>query len=129
MIVEIRIPDQVYNEDPTYVSFFKQLQAMVDRMSVSHFKYGPIHSNATADLGNVDEFKNGLQRLSMYNSEMLDLKEVWKDRKRKTLNTGNTENLLDAANFFIIESLFPRHDKAHFRAQTSTQSPGLDYIS
>ena len=107
MQIVLTIPDQVWNEDPTYSIFFEKLQEMVNRMAMSHYKYGRIDNNAK--LGLIDEMKSGRKRLAMYEE------------------TGNTENLLDAANFFVIEATYPQHPKAHFKAQTSKQSPGLEY--
>lgn len=107
MDITLRIPDQVWNEDPTYPEYFKALQAMVDRMAMSHFKYGRIDNNAKC--AEVDEIASGMQRMDMYNL------------------TGNIENLYDAANFFVIESVYPKHKKAHFKSQTSSESPGLIY--
>jgi len=123
--ITIKIPDQVWNEDPSFVLYFQKVQAMVDRMAMSHFKYGPIDTNAV--IGEVNETKSGLQRVSMYDPSFINQDEVWAGKTPKSVNTGNTENLLDAANFFVIEAMFPKHSKAHFKAQTTVQSPGLDY--
>jgi hypothetical protein len=119
MKIEINIPDQVWSEDPTYLQYFRLLQAMVDRMAMSHFKYGRVDNNAK--LAEVDEMKSGRKRLWMYDG-------IGDEAEGKKGNTGNTENLLDAANFFIIEAIFPKHPKAKFKAQTSEQSPGLTFV-
>jgi hypothetical protein len=129
MKIEIEIPDQVWNEDPTYSAYFKGVQEEVNRMAVSHYKYGRVDDNAK--LSEVDELRSGLKRLLMYSTkgftrEQIDL--IWGEDRRKPLNTGNTENLLDANNFFRLEFLFPKHPRAHFKAQTSTQSPGLTFV-
>lgn len=118
MEITIKIPDQVYEEDSTYKEYFKVIQAMVDRMSVSHFKYGCIDENA--QLAEVDEMLSGRKRLWMYDGQGPKV-------EGKKGNTGNIENLYDAANFFIIESIFPKHPNAFFKAQSSAQSPGLTY--
>lgn len=118
MEITIKIPDQVFAEDPTYAEYFVKIQEMVNRMAVSHFKYGRVDDNAK--LASVDEVLSGRKRLWMYDG-------IGPSADGKKGNTGNTENLLDAANFFIIESIFPKHVKAHFAAQTSAQSPGLTY--
>lgn len=114
MEITIKIPDQVYKEDPTYKKYFEGLQMMVNRMAVSHFKYGRIDHNA----GKIDEMKSGRQRLWMYDGK-------GPRAGNKEGNTGNTENLLDAANFFLIEFTHPQHRKAEFRAQSASESPGL----
>lgn len=92
---------------------------------MSHYKYGRVDDNAK--LAEVNEFRSGVKRLTMYNDAFLDPDSTWGEEDRKPQNTGNTENLLDAANFFVIEYIFPKHPKAHFKAQTSAQSPGLTY--
>jgi hypothetical protein len=107
MQIILTIPDQVYSEDPAYTKYFEILQGMVNRMAVSHYKYGPIKPNATTC--EVDELASARKRERMY------------------LETGNTENLWDEANFVIIEAMFPQHEKAHFRSQTSAESPGLEF--
>jgi hypothetical protein len=42
----------------------------------------------------------------------------------KYQQTGNTEYLMDAANFIMIEFMLPRHPNAHFKAEDSSTSPG-----
>ena len=41
------------------------------------------------------------------------------------LDSGNTENLIDAANGLVLERMFPDHPKAHFKCQTTAESPGI----
>ncbi|HEY6766609.1 MAG TPA: hypothetical protein VI386_17760 [Candidatus Sulfotelmatobacter sp.] len=94
MEITIKIPDQVWREDQTYVKYFETLQQMVNRMAVSHFKYGPIDTNA--EMCGVDEMLSGRKRLWMYDG-------IGPEVDGKKGNTGNAENLLDAANFFIID--------------------------
>jgi hypothetical protein len=96
-------------------------RAMVNRMAVSHYKYGKINGNGPA----VDELKSGLQRAAMYDTRYLKSKKIWQGRTPKPLNTGNTENLIDAANFMLLEYMFPKHRDAEFEAQPSSASPGL----
>lgn len=104
MKFEINIPDQVVSEDPTMLDYLQALQAMTDRMSVSHFKYGPVRDKYPDSASAIDSLN---KRLVMYRE------------------SGNTENCLDAANFAVIERVRPSHPKAHFRAQDSHESPGL----
>lgn len=73
-------------------------QAMANRMAVSFHKYGP-----AADAGDVDCLYSANLRIAKY------------------LDTGNTEWLVDAANFLMME--FMRHPGA-FRATDSDESPG-----
>lgn len=103
MKFEITIPDQAVAEEPELLDYLNALQLMVNRMAMSHFKYGNM-SDKFPDSANA---ATGVRvRLALYE------------------DSGNTENCLDAANYAIIEYLFPSHEKAHFRAQYSHESPG-----
>lgn len=79
------------------------LQGMINRMGVSFYKYGPI---AKAFPHDISALRSLEQRLEEY---------------RKT---GNTEFLVDAANFAMIEFLRPSVEGAHFTPTDSDQSPG-----
>ena len=76
-----------------------------NRMVVSYFKYGVLKENYGQKL--VNAVKNIEKRLELYRE------------------TGNTEHLVDVANFAMIEFMFPEHEKAHFKATDSDKSPGL----
>lgn len=77
-------------------------RGMRERMVMSYFKYGPVEETQ----GKIDYLASMRQRLEKY--------EV----------TGNTEFLMDAANFLMIEFTFPRHPRAHFAPTDSKESPG-----
>lgn len=79
------------------------LGGMVARMAVSYPKYGPL---ADAYPHKVDALKS------------------MRDRVQKYQETGNTEFLVDAANFLMIEYLRPSHPDAHFRPTGPEESPG-----
>jgi hypothetical protein len=79
------------------------VQGMADRMAVSYCKYGAV---AQAYPSRVDAIASLKQRLERYERD------------------GNTEWLMDVANFAMIEFMRPRHPKAHFRATDSKESPG-----
>lgn len=106
MEFKIKILDQAVKEDPDLLKFAAALQAMLDRMSMSHFRYGNMRDHYPHSAKPIDSAR---ERMGMY------------DR------TGNTENCLDAANFLIIEHLLPSHPQAHFKAQRAEESPGLSY--
>ena len=89
------VPESEFNQ--TFI------QGMADRMAVSYFKYGKV-SMAYPKL--VDAIKSLHLRLEKYEQ------------------TGNTEFLMDVANFAMIEFAYPRHPKAHFEAKDSKDSPG-----
>ena len=75
------------------------IQAMANRMAVSYHKYGSVTDAETVDcLGSCQMF--------------LDLYE----------EDGNTERLVDAANYLMME--FMRHGAVAFRATDSDESPG-----
>lgn len=75
---------------------------MRDRMMVSFHKYGPVAKAA----GKVNFIASLNERL------------------RKYAETGNTEWLIDAANFAMIEFMYPSHPEAHFEGTDSDASPG-----
>lgn len=134
MEVKLNFPDAFYNKDSkNYDKLFEALQLMLNRMAVSHEKY---QGDREMDdvVKDIDEIKSALQRLTMYSNTPM-IGEVWDGaplimgkKVTKPLNTGNTENLLDAANMLVIEFLFPKHPKANFKAQTSKESPGLELL-
>ena len=78
---------------------------MKNRMIMSFYKYGPIKENYGNRL--VKAIPNLEKRLNMYKE------------------TGNTEYLVDIANFAMIEYMYPQHPKAHFNPETEQYSPGL----
>jgi rhamnogalacturonyl hydrolase YesR len=82
-------------------------QGMADRMSMSYAKYGPV---AQAYPDRVDAIASLKKRLERYEE------------------TGNTEYLMDVANFAMIEFQHPRHSKAHFKAEDSKASPGRQWV-
>lgn len=79
------------------------LDGMVHRMGISYHKYGPIKKAFPHKV-------NALESLQL--------------RLREYQNTGNTEFLIDAANFAMIEFMLPAHDTPHFTPTDSTESPG-----
>ncbi len=79
------------------------LQGMLDRMAVSFHKYGPV---AEAYPDKVNALKSCLLRVDKYRE------------------TGNTEFLVDAANFLMIEFLCPSVAGAGFHATDADASPG-----
>lgn len=79
------------------------LQGMLDRMSMSYFKYGAV---ADAYPHSVDALACARERIARYG------------------HGGNLEELIEAANYLMIEFLAPARDDAHFRATDSDGSPG-----
>lgn len=76
---------------------------MKNRMEMSYAKYGPIKAAYPHKINALDSAE---KRIRLYQE------------------TGNTEWLVDAANFLMIEFMLPSHVKAHFRATASHESPG-----
>jgi hypothetical protein len=76
---------------------------MMNRMSVSYHKYGPLADGFPAKVDAVESLKKRLEKYA---------------------ETGNTEWLVDAANFAMIEFMRPRHPAAHFQGTDSHASPG-----
>lgn len=81
----------------------KFVEHMQKAMLVSFHKYGPL---AKAYPEKVDAIGSLMVRL------------------RKYADTGNTEYLVDVANFAMIEFMLPRHPTAHFKAEDAAASPG-----
>jgi hypothetical protein len=84
---------------------------MKARMDVSYFKYGPV---AAAYPDKVDAIGSLMMRLRWYAN----------GNKEKGIAPGNTEYLMDAANFAMIEFMLPRHPQAHFKGTDDDGSPG-----
>lgn len=82
-----------------------------NRVEVSYYKYGPAKDNFGSDLHLVDAIKSHNACLEKYK------------------NTGNTEYLLDAANYLMFEYMYPQHPNAHFRATGSDESAGIAGVS
>lgn len=79
------------------------IQGMADRMAVSFHKYGAVKQAYPKDVDAIASLKTRLERY---------------------LEDGNTEWLMDVANFAMIEFMLPRHPKAHYRPTDSNESPG-----
>lgn len=79
------------------------IDGMKNRMLVSFHKYGAV---ADAFPFKISAIKSLQDRLKLYEE------------------TGNTEWLIDAANFAMIEFMHPSHKDAHFRPTDSHESPG-----
>jgi len=79
------------------------LDAMRSRMAVSFYKYGPVADAYPAKVNALDSLRLRLE---------------------KYLTTGNTEFLVDAANFAMIEFMHPSHPDAFFQGTDADQSPG-----
>lgn len=80
-----------------------------NRVEVSYHKYGPARKNFKT--GNVQALPSMERCIEKYNS------------------TGNTEYLVDAANYLMFEFMYPQHPKAHFKATDSKDSAGIVGIS
>jgi hypothetical protein len=85
---------------------FEFVQGMANRMAVSYFKYGKV---ADGYPSRVNALKSLNQRIKQY------------------LDTGNTEFLIDAANFAMIEFMCPSMEDAEFVATDSDGSPGRTF--
>jgi hypothetical protein len=90
-----RIPDTEFSRD--------FIQGMLNRMAMSWIKYGNVRE---AYPHRVNALKSLEQRITKY------------------IETGNTEYLMDVANFAMIEFMHPSVPDAHFTATDSDGSPG-----
>ena len=99
MIVMLNWPDGA----PTSEFCTQFLQGMLDRMAVSYAKYGLV---ADAYPHKVDAIRSLQARLDKY------------------AQTGNTEYLMDAGNFAMIEFMKPKHEDAYYEPTDVKGSPG-----
>lgn len=101
------------------------LQGMVNRMSMSFLKYGAV---AEGYPKKVNAIHSLLLRLRAYlgheafNTAMINASMAEDVRHRRT--EGNTEYLMDAANFAMIEFMHPSIEGATFEATDSDGSTG-----
>ncbi len=79
------------------------LRLMIAAMMVSFHKYGALRDAYPERVNAIDSLK---KRLDKYRT------------------TGNTEYLIDVANFAMIEFMHPAHAKAHFQPTDASGSPG-----
>lgn len=84
-----RVLQTEYNEE------FDKLRK--NRMFVSYHKYGPVANNYG------DNLVNSIENLEI--------------RLKKYKESGNTELLVDIANFAMIEFMYPKHKNAHFDSE------------
>ena len=77
-------------------------QGMFDRMAMSYFKYGL----SAESIAKTDPLATALSKIADYQRD------------------GNTEWLMDAANYLMIEFMFPSHPDAHFRVTDGDESKG-----
>lgn len=131
----ITIPDSNYDFEPGFWDrYFVAVQQMVNRMAVGESKYH-INRNLTIAETREDKMVFTRQRMAMYDGVTMGLCDCdgYLDHTptcftvihEAKLNSGNTENLLDAGNGLLVEFVYPDHPKAHFRSQSSEESPGL----
>ena len=82
-------PEQILQQEFCY-EFTKGMQA---RMLQGFYRYGPCEANVKTE----------------------DLVKLAQGRIDKYLATGNTEHLLDAGNFLMLEFRWPKAVNAHFK--------------
>ena len=91
------------NMSKEYSTKFDELRR--NRVEVSFYKYGSAAQNFGS--GNVQAIPTLERCLQKYKE------------------TGNTEFLVDGANYLMFEFMYPQHPKAHFRATDSSESAGI----
>ena len=79
-------------------------------MVTSYYKYGAMSENYGGKEKNVDAIASLKKRLELYEQ------------------TGNTDYLVDVANFEMIEYMYPR-EGSYYKAGTSDESPGVVGLS
>lgn len=76
-----------------------------NRIEMSFYKYGSAKDNF------------GMKLVNALKTHDLCIK--------KYLDTGNTEYLLDAANYLMFEFMYPQQEGAYFKATNSDESAGI----
>lgn len=99
------MPDGNWTEDWSS-SFIERMQ---NRVQMSHFKYGSVRKN----------YRDG-------NINALASMQKCVDKYREG---GNTEYLVDAANYLMFEYKYPQVPGAYFKATDSSESAGIVGIS
>lgn len=79
------------------------LQGMIDRMTVSYYKYGKVADAFPRKINALDTLQRCLDKYA---------------------DTGNKEYLIDAANYCMIEFMKPRIEGAHYTPTDSHASTG-----
>lgn len=87
------------------------IRGMRDRMVMSFHKYGAV---ADAYPVKIDAIASALKRIQVYRF----------GDPEQGIEKGNTEYLMDAANFMMIEFMRPAHPDAHFKSTDDDGSPG-----
>ena len=90
-----------------YSTRFDELRK--NRMEARYYKYGSAKNNFST--GNVNALETMMLCVDKYKE------------------TGNTEFLVDGANYLMLEFMYPQHRNAHFRATDSSESAGIVGIS
>lgn len=114
-------------EPPQFSEEF--LLGMAKRMITSFYKYGDIREAYPHRLNAVG---SALMRLVRYlgpeefrrQAEEVLVAMATNEAKDHRREHGNTEYLIDSANFLMIEFMLPRHANAYFVAEDSSASPG-----
>jgi len=86
----------------TQVSF-QFIEGMKDRMIIGYHKYGPVDRGFPSRVNAIESLR---LRLKQYE------------------DTGNTEYLMDVANYAMIEFMRPAHPKAHYKPTDDKETPG-----
>lgn len=117
MKIEFDWPDSV-PQDQIDAPF---IQGMLDRMAVGFHNYG--HMRRYENVSN--SLKNVIIRLAKY-AGMNNVQEICKElSKRIDLPpTGNTEFLMDASNYCMMEFVKPSLPFAYFEPTSKEESPG-----
>ena len=105
------------------------VQGMLDRMGMSYFKYGSVVDAYPLKVNAIQSLFIRLLRYLGPEKFTEETKKALEAIKRvesapHSREHGNTEYLMDAANFAMIEFMHPRHEQAHFIPADADQSPG-----
>lgn len=115
------VPQSEYS--PTFI------QGMIDRMHVSFFKYGKVADAYPTPVNAIESLFGRLLKYSGKDGVQKAVAAAIDKFERGAMigapgGDGNTEWMMDVANFAMIEYMRPRHPKAHFQGTDASASPG-----
>lgn len=96
MVASRRMPDLDALRETEWCQEFEQLRR--NRVLMAAFRYGPL-AELKARSGRFDIMAGLIAKMEVY------------------CRTGNTEALVDAANYLMLEFMTPSHPQAHFRGE------------
>ena len=102
MKYQIEVSEEALLEDPDLTRYMDNVQLAVNRVMHSYFKHPYISAR----------FPDNVDALGCLDARLAEYKRA-----------GNTEMLIDCANYCLIEAMFPTHPDAHFKVLEPEEAP------